>query len=140
MSNHHRDKEVMFVAQVLFKEFIHLHCFTPRKKRTGDVTDLGCEKAIDCPGNWRTPVVPPPPDRDELHILKINCYYWQRKTIVYIPKVRKCSHENSVELYYLNDSLDFNDLLSFMRNDMKRRRNKNSVRQMIFKSFMKTCL
>ena len=53
MSNHHRDKEVMVVTQVILEEFIHFHYSTTGKfKISGDVTDLGGENAIDCPGNW----------------------------------------------------------------------------------------
>ncbi|KAK3008098.1 hypothetical protein RJ639_013645 [Escallonia herrerae] len=67
MSNYYWYKEVVVITQVLFKEHIHWHFGSFRcYEACLDVAHLRTKYAIDCPGNWRTPVVPPPPYGDKL--------------------------------------------------------------------------
>ncbi|KAK2994425.1 hypothetical protein RJ640_009652 [Escallonia rubra] len=67
MSNYYWYKEVMVITQVLFNEHVHWHCGSFRCCEVClDVAHLRPKYAVDCPGNWRTPVVPPPPYGDEL--------------------------------------------------------------------------
>ncbi|KAK3026190.1 hypothetical protein RJ639_040153 [Escallonia herrerae] len=68
MGKDHRNKKVIVITQVFFKEQIHPHPGTFRCREISlDISYLRRKYTVDCPSNWRTPVVPSPPYGDELH-------------------------------------------------------------------------
>lgn len=69
MSQCNISKEVVVIAQKLLKVFLHWDFAMFRDMdQIHLVTNLRCHKSVDCPGHWRTPVVPPPPNRNLLRI------------------------------------------------------------------------
>lgn len=68
VGEHNRNEEIMIIPQVIFKESFHRHWFSYARELQlcCPVAYQSREDAVDCPGNWRGPVVPPPPDWDKL--------------------------------------------------------------------------
>jgi len=71
MGNDYRDKEIMVITPKFLKECIYrLFCSKRKRNFSLQVPKLRCNDAIDCPSNWGSPVVPPPPYGDQLQLYK----------------------------------------------------------------------